>query len=258
MNLHSRPTSGTEHPPENLIRRQRLPLGPVAGVVVQEALASPHNQVGDFGTRSPSGPYIPAAVETVLDTTEPEPTPHGTAQVSLAPLLSEAVDHQLQAIISLDVPRDTVHIDIDGSLTRVTRAALLEVTERIRKLRVSSHIRVQLGSAAFVESAALAGLRTDLEAIVSRSGGRPGHGRVSLETRCLESAATTRLALTGITLRTARLDDFTKVDLLTASDFVFAWLDDPSGCPGTDVSAMLALYEHIGQEIAGRTNTRQI
>lgn len=258
MNLHSRPTAGTEYPAENPIRRQRLPLGPVAGVVDQEALPSPHNRIGDFGTGSTSDPNILAAVGTFIDTAKHEPTPHGTALVSLAPLLSEAVDHQLQAIISLDVPRDTVYIDIDGSLTRVTRAALLDVTERIRKLRDRSHIRVQLGSAAFVEATALAGLRTDLEAIVSRSGGRPGHSHVSLKTSSVESAATTRHALSGIVLRPARLDDFTKFDLLTASDFLFAWLDDAHGCPGTDVSAMLALYEHIGQEIAGRTNTRQI
>lgn len=117
MNLHSRPTAGTEYPAENPIRRQCLPLGPVAGVVDQEALPSPHNRIGDFGTGSPSDPNILAAVGTFMDTAKHEPTPHGTAQVSLAPLLSEAVDHQLQAIISLDVPRNTIHIDIDGSLT---------------------------------------------------------------------------------------------------------------------------------------------
>jgi hypothetical protein len=258
LNLHSRPTPGAEYPAENPIHPQLLPIGSVAGVVAQKVLTSPHNKVGNFGTRSPSGAQNPAEVRTFIDTAKEEPAPHGTAEAFLAPLLSEAVDHQLQAIISLDVPWDTVHVDIDGSLTRVTRSSLLKVTERIRKLRVSSHIRVHLGSAAFVESATLSGLRTDLEAIVRRAGDRPGHGRVSLETRSREIAATTRHARTGITLRPARLDDFTKVDLLTASDFLFAWLDDAHGCPGTDVSAMLALYEHIGQEISRRTSTRPI
>ncbi|MCB5290673.1 hypothetical protein BJQ90_00087 [Arthrobacter sp. SO3] len=174
------------------------------------------------------------------------------------PLLSETLAHQLQAVISLDPPRDTVHIDIDGSLTRFTRAALLDVTTRIRKLRVSSHIRVHLGSAVFVESGSVAWLRTDLQANVGRAGGRPAHGGVSLETSSPKSGAAARHTLSGITLRSARLDDFTKVDLLTASDFLFAWLDDALGCPGTNVSAMLALYEHIGQEISGRTRTRPI
>lgn len=236
MNLRSQPTPGAEYPADIPIRRQRLLIDSVADVLVQEALTGDGNQAGGFGTRSPSGP----------------------AKASLAPILSEAVDHQLQAVISLDVPRDTVHVDIDGRLTRVTRAALLEVTKRIRKLRVSSDIRVHLGSAAFVESAALAGLGTDLQALVGRVGGRPGQGRVSLQTRPGASAVASRHALSGITLRAARLDDFTRADLLTASDFVFAWLDDAHGCPGTDVSAMLALYEHIGREISCRTGTRQL
>ena len=246
MNLRSRPTPGSEHPAENPIRRHRLLIGSVARVVVQEASSRASNQVGGTGTRSPSGPNIPAAVATFMDPAKQEPT------------LSEAVDHQLQAIISLDVPRDTVHVDIDGNLTLVTRASLLEVTERIPKLRASSRIHVHLGSAAFVESAALAGLRTDLEATVGLADGRRGQGRVSLETRSPDSAVTSRHALSGITLRPARLDDLTKADLLTASDFLFAWLDDANGCPGTDVSAMLTLYEHIGQEISCRTRTRQI
>jgi hypothetical protein len=119
------------------------------------------------------------------------------------PLLSEALDRRFQAVISLDPYCDTVHIDIDGSLTRFTRAALVDVTARIRKLRVSSHIRVHLGSAAFVESGSLAWLRTDLLANVGRGGGRPGYG-VSLETGSPKSGAASRHTLSGITLRSAR------------------------------------------------------
>ena len=50
-----------------------------------------------------------------------------------------------------------------------------------------------------------------------------------------------------------RRDDLTEADLLTASDFVFGWLDDEHGCPGTNVSAMVALYELIGRDIVCRT-----
>lgn len=257
MNLHSKVTPGAEYPAESSFRRQHLLIASATDAVVQEALTSPENLIGGFGPRLPSGSHTPvAAAESRSGTAAHAPTRQGTAAESLAPRSNQVVDHCLQAIISLDVPRDTVHVDIDGCLTRITRTSLLEVTERIRKFRFSSHIRVHLGSAAFVESTALAGLRMDLETEVGRASGRPGQGRVSLETCALESA-TSRHALSGITLRAARLDDFTKVDLLAASDFLFAWLDDAHGCSGTDVSAMLALYEHIGQEISGRTSTRQ-
>lgn len=208
--------------------------------------------------RSQATPSTGQPAENAIDTAKHEPRQQGTAESSLVPLLSATLDHQLQAVISLDPPRDTVYIDIDGSLTRFTRATLVDVTARIRKLRVSSHIRVHLGSAAFVETGSLAWLRTDLQANVGRAGGRPAHGRVSLETSSTEGGAASRLTLSGITLRPARLGDFTRGDLLTASDFLFSWLDDALGCPGTNVSAMLALYEHIGQEISGRTRTRQI
>lgn len=246
----------TGHPAENPIPRHRLPIGPEVDVAVQTASTRAWSAAPGHGRNAAS---TSRRRETFIDTAKHEPTPQGTAaEPSFVPVLSEAVEHQLQAIISLDAPRDTVHIDICGSLTRVTRAALLDVTKRIRKLRVSSHIRVHLGNAEFVESAALAGLRTDLEAKVSRVGGRPGQGQVTLETRPIEGGAPLRHALTGITSRPAHLDDFTKVDLLTASDFLFAWLDDVNRCPGTDVSAMLALFEHIGREISCRTVTRRI
>ncbi|WP_326966287.1 hypothetical protein [Arthrobacter sp. CG_A4] len=167
------------------------------------------------------------------------------------------MDHRLLAIISLDVPRDTVHIDIGGSLTGVSRDALFGITGRIRQLRAGSHIHVHLGPALFVESAALAGLRKDLETLDGVRGGQPdqsGQGRgVSLETRSRGSAQEWQQGLAGIVSCTARLDGFTDDELLTASDFVFTWLDDEDGCPGTDVPEMLALYELIGQEMSGRT-----
>ncbi|MET3949039.1 hypothetical protein ABIB49_003765 [Arthrobacter sp. UYCu512] len=166
-----------------------------------------------------------------------------------------SMDHHLDAIISLDTPTDTVHVDIDGSLTRVSRDALIGITGRIRQIRATSHIQVHLGRAAFVESAALAGLRTDLEAADHRPGDPPVRGRgVSLDIRPREStgALTSRSAATPGNGHRTPLSKFTDDDLLTASDFAFAWLDDENGCPDTDVSEMLALYELIGKEMSGR------
>ena len=94
-----------------------------------------------------------------------------------APPWPESADHHLGAVISLDVPRDTVHVHIGGSLTSGTRSQLLGIAGRIRALRAGSHIHVQLVRAAFVRSGALAGLRSDLEAMAGNSGGKPGHGR---------------------------------------------------------------------------------
>lgn len=159
-----------------------------------------------------------------------------------------SMDHHLDAIISLDAPTDTVHVDIDGSLTRVSREALIGITGRIRQMRAASHIQVHLGRAAFVESAALAGLRTDLEAADHGPGDRPVPGRgVSLDIRPRESTGslTSRFAAT--------LSNFTDEDLLTASDFIFAWLDDENGCPGTNIQEMLALYVLVGKEMSDRT-----
>lgn len=182
--------------------------------------------------------------------------PSHAPDATFAPSWPETADHHLGAVISLDVPRDTVHVDIRGSLTSGTRSHLLGIAGRIRALRAGSHIHVQLGRAAFVRSAALAGLRSDLEAMAGNSGGTLGHGRgVSLETRRRESARTFRHTPPGIIARPARRVDPTKADLLTASDFVFGWLDDELGCPGTNVSAMVALYELIGRDIACRTGS---
>lgn len=170
-----------------------------------------------------------------------------------APCRVEPADHHLGAVISLDVPRDDVHVDIAGSLTRVTRSQLLCIAERIRALRAGSHIHVHLGRAAFVGSAAFAGLRSDLDAIAHRPAGKPGQGRgVSLEAQSRDSARTPQRARSGIGSRPVFLDGHTSGDLLTASDFVYGWLDDEQGCPGTNVAAMVELYELIGQAIARR------
>ena len=62
----------------------------------------------------------------------------------------------------------------------------MQIIQRVRRMGIISHIRVDLGLAAFVESAALAGLRNDLNAIDggasgSEVAGMPAPGGVSLE-----------------------------------------------------------------------------
>lgn len=100
-------------------------------------------------------------------------TPSHAPDAALAPSWTESADHHLGAVISLDVPRDTVHVHIGGSLTTGTRSQLLGIAGRIRALRAGSHIHVQLGRAAFVGSAALAGLRSDLEAMAGKPAKSP-------------------------------------------------------------------------------------
>ena len=75
------------------------------------------------------------------------------------------MDQTLQAHVKLDVVSDVVRISVRGSLTQASRPSLMQIIQRIRRMGIISHIRVDLGLAAFVESAALAGLRNDLNAI---------------------------------------------------------------------------------------------
>ena len=78
------------------------------------------------------------------------------------------MDHSLNAQVKLDVASDVIRIDVRGSLSQTSRPALIQLIQRIRRMGISSHIRVDLGHAEFVESAALAGLRNDLNAIDGR------------------------------------------------------------------------------------------
>ena len=78
------------------------------------------------------------------------------------------MDQSLQAHVKLDIVSDVVRIDVRGSLTHASRPSLMQIIQRVRRMGITSHIRVDLGGAAFVESAALAGLRNDLNAIDAR------------------------------------------------------------------------------------------
>ena len=166
------------------------------------------------------------------------------------------MDRKLQALVKLDVISDVVRIDVRGNLTQDSRPALVHVIRRIRRMGIKSHIRVDLFRAVHVESAALAGLRNDLNAI---DGGTTG---VSLELiqRELDSHydddnGAQALEITGEFLASIDpsgsqpLAKYSDDELLAASDSVFGMLDDPAAVTGSE---LLAQYEAIGMEIERR------
>lgn len=178
------------------------------------------------------------------------------------------MDQILNAPVNLDVSSDVVRIDVRGSLTQATRPALLQTIQRVRQMGISLHIRVDIGHAEFVESSALAGLRSDLNAI---DGGvpqdvawtRPAQAGVSLElnpSTDSQDAVLRSLDLSGEL--TASVDapeagpltGFTDDELLAASDSLFGKMDDPSDMANTE---LLATYDEISLEISRREDGRQ-
>ncbi|TAP43575.1 hypothetical protein [Arthrobacter sp. S39] len=184
------------------------------------------------------------------------------------------MDRKLHALATRDVLTDTVRIDIRGSLTGETRPALVNLVRRVRALGIPSHIHVDLSRAAYVESAALAGLRNDLNAIDGATlPGMAGSG-VSLVLTPRSDAAPPEAGVNGLSLAItdeladtfadgaegdahAPLDpmfgrplaEYSDDELLTASDSIFALLDEPEAFAGSD---LLARYNEIGQELARR------
>lgn len=179
------------------------------------------------------------------------------------------MDNSLNADVKLDTASDVVWIGVRGSLTQASRPSLFETIRRVREMGISSHIRVDLGQAGFVESAALAGLRVDLNATdpgVVRpgvAGAEPVAGGVSLElNRHADDpeAVLKSLDLTGGIMdpadssETGPLTRFSDDELLAASDSVFGMLDDPSDMAGSE---LLASYDAISLEISRREDGRQ-
>jgi hypothetical protein len=169
------------------------------------------------------------------------------------------MDRKLQALVKLDVVSDIVRIDVRGNLTQDSRPALVHIIRRIRRMGIKSHIRVDLFRALHVESAALAGLRNDLNAIDGCATG------VSLELirRAPDSQPdqdhnAQALEITGEFLTSidfsgsGPLAKYSDDELLAASDSVFGRLDDPAAVTGSD---LLAQYEAIGREISRREST---
>ncbi|WP_175417121.1 hypothetical protein [Arthrobacter sp. 24S4-2] len=178
------------------------------------------------------------------------------------------MDRKLHALVKLDVTSDVVRIDVRGSLSQETRPALVLVIRRIRLMGITSHIRVDLSQAAFVESAALVGLRNDLNAIdhgVSEAGASGGSG-VSLDflprredvagddarfSKTLE--ITGEFAASIDPSGSGPLAKYSDDELLAASDSIFGMLDDPAAVAGTE---LLARYDAIGMEMSRRERAK--
>ena len=183
------------------------------------------------------------------------------------------MDRKLHALATRDVLTDTVRIDIRGSLNEESRPALVDIVRRVRVMGIPSHIHVDLSQAAYVESAALAGLRSDLNAIDGATLPRMAGGGVSLVLTPAADAAPPEgvnelsLAITDeltdgfaasaegetqapVDAMFGRpLAEYSDDELLAASDSIFALLDEPEAFAGSD---LLARYNEIGQELSRR------
>lgn len=190
------------------------------------------------------------------------------------------MDRALNALVNLDVPADIVRIYIRGSLNHGSRPELVHIIRRVRRMGIRSHIRVDLSGAELVESPALAGLRTDLNAIDTDSlPGLYGGGVSLVLSRSAEGRDTTpdaapqRLALIDVLTDVTEdgqdfadgyplvptghleelcgrpLDEYSDGELLAASDWIFTLLDNPRAFAGSD---LLGRYNDIGQEFQRR------
>jgi hypothetical protein len=170
------------------------------------------------------------------------------------------MDRKLQALVKLDVVSDVVRIDVRGSLTQDSRPALVHVIHRIRRMGIQSHIRVDLFRALFVESAALSGLRNDLNAIDGGATGVSFEMMPPVEDSNRDSDAFSETGFQTVEITgefVASIDprgfrplaNYSDEELLAASDSIFGMLDDPEAEKGSE---LLAQYDAIGMEIARR------
>ncbi|MGO4237642.1 hypothetical protein [Pseudarthrobacter sp. YAF2] len=195
------------------------------------------------------------------------------------------MDRALDALVDLDVPADIVRIEVRGTLRHDTRAELVHIIRRVRHMGLRCRICVDLSQAALIESAALSGLRGDLNAMDANSlPGLPSAG-VSLQLlsssydRNAEDPSTSQPLLmdediTGLftgggdfaeglpqvpviffeLLYGRPLAEYSDEELLNASDSVFALLDNPQAFDGAD---LLGRYNDIGLEIIRRQQKPQ-
>lgn len=191
------------------------------------------------------------------------------------------MERALNALVHLDIPDDTVRIDIGGTLDNDSRPDLVHIIRRIRRMGIRSHIRVDLSHAALVESTALAGLRRDLTAMdIHASTGVHGPG-VSLHLAASDNWTLTAHGAQPLVIvdddelllrdgfdslaamPAARVDElfgrplaqYTDKELLAASDSLFALLDTPKALAGPE---LLGRYNDIGQEILRRQQDPQV
>lgn len=198
------------------------------------------------------------------------------------------MDRQLHALVTRDVLTETVRIDVQGSLNEESRPTLVHLMTRVRSMGISSHVLVDLSNAALIESAALAGLRNDLNAMDQAAGQEMAGAGVSLvltsttdaplpapgiggQSLVITDELTDELlgwpaldpdgAPTGASAFAAvtpasdamfgrPLAEYTDDELFAASDAAFALLDNPEASGGSD---LLARYNDIGAEISRRT-----
>lgn len=190
------------------------------------------------------------------------------------------MDSALNALVHVDIPEDTVRIDVTGTLDQNSRPDLVHIIRRVRRMGIRSHIRVDLSHAARVESSALAGLRRDLTAMdIHASSGVHGPA-VSLHLAAVTDswaipAATQPLVIVDdddpllrdeldslAAMPAARVEElfgrplarYTDKELLAASDSLFALLDTPKALAGPE---LLGRYNDIGQEILRRQQDPQ-
>jgi hypothetical protein len=194
------------------------------------------------------------------------------------------MDRALDALVDLDVPADIVRIEVRGTLRHDTRAELVHIIRRVRHMGLRCRICVDLSRAALIESAALSGLRSDLNAMDTNSlPGLPSAG-VALQLvsasydRNAEDTSTSQALLmdedvTGLftggdfaeglpqvpviffeLLYGRPLAEYSDEELLNASDSVFALLDNPQAFDGAD---LLGRYNDIGLEIIRRQQKPQ-
>jgi len=194
------------------------------------------------------------------------------------------MDRALDALVNLDVPADIVRIEVRGSLHNDSRAELVHIIRRVRRMGIRCRICVDLSQASLIESSALAGLRADLNAIAANSLlGVPAAG-VGLQlappshdwgTQGLSdrqpllmdddvrelfpggefAGEFPQLPVMWIEELYGRpLTAYTDEELLQASDSLFGLLDSPEAPGGAD---LLGRYNDIGLEILRRQQQPQ-
>lgn len=177
------------------------------------------------------------------------------------------MDRSLHALVTRDVLTDTVRIDVRGILNGESRPSLVNLIMRIRGMGIPSHIRVDLSMAALVESVALAGLRNVLNAMDEASANGVAGAGVSLVLSgtadgpsqavgyggqllvFTDEAAETQIIPAAAPLPGQLFTAYTDDELFTASDSLFALLDNPVTLGGSD---LLGRYKDVGEEISRR------
>lgn len=187
----------------------------------------------------------------------------------------------LKATASRDDLTNTVRIEVVGTLDQTSRPSLVDMIRDLRSTGIHSHINVDLSRAALVESAALAGLREDLNAMdgtpgtaaggvsLAFTGKEPmpqgdssGAGRLEISdgpedefAAAFESGREGFTPQSTVAMPDRPLEEYSDDELFAASDAVFTLLDDPGTVGGAD---LLGQYNDIGQEIVRRSPLKEL